>query len=48
MAYGTSEGVTGSDGGGGRLIKVGWADMAGRVLRKESLFMNASIAGNVK
>lgn len=27
-AYGTSEGVTGSDGGGGRLIKVGALDIA--------------------
>lgn len=27
-AYGTSEGVTGSEGGGGRLIKVGAFDMA--------------------
>lgn len=26
--HGTSEGVTGSDGGGGRLIKVGALDMA--------------------
>jgi hypothetical protein len=27
-AYGTSDGVTGSDGGGGRLIKVGALDIA--------------------
>lgn len=31
-AYGTSEGVTGSDGGGGRLMKVcGWFDMVGEL-----------------
>lgn len=31
VAYGTSEGVTGSEGGGGRLMRVGACDMVGRV-----------------
>ena len=48
MAYGTSEGVIGSGGGGGRLIKVGCADMAVVVIGRESLLRRSSIAGNAK